>query len=316
MGTLAILVLAVSLTVIPPLVDRWALPRGASPETLAALAAVTLVGVAAVPLTLAICAGFLAADHHTDTGLNLLAVTGLLLVAVAAGRTVARIVRIRRRWAALSRLAAALDLPREPGGARILPLGELLAFVSGSEAFVSQGLIDQLTPPQRQAVIEHEREHVRGRHARLLATASALTHAAFGVHPARHAAAVLDRELDLLADRAAARRVGDPRVVREALRAAAVPGAGRDLDSATRARIERLSCGEPKGRPLIDTAVRLAALALGALLLASICLAVHTGSAWFGVIACLLFLAGFASLTAPALRPKRPHRKQKEMTHA
>ncbi len=318
MGILVIFVLAGALLFVPPLVDRWALRRGASPETLAALAAITLLGVVAVPLTLATCTGFLAARGHDGDGLSLVTVSGLLLVAVAAGRTVARMRRIRRGWRSLSRLAGALQLREEPGGVKVLPVRELLAFTAGTEAFISQGLIDRLTPAQRQAVIEHEREHAQRGHARLLSAARALTHGAFDIAPARHAARVLDRELDVLADRAAARRVGDPIAVQDALRAvasAAADQATRRDDEATRERIERLS-HESRRRPLIDAAVRLVALTLGALLLASICLSIHAGTVWLGITACVLFVAGFVSLTGPVLRPAKSCPTQEATPHA
>jgi Zn-dependent protease with chaperone function len=305
-GIVVILGLAAALAVVPPLVDRWALRRGASPQALAALALVTLLGVVAVPLAFATCTGFLAVGGEGRGGLSVAAVSGLLLVAFAAGRTLARIVRIRRGWAALSRLTATLGLREEAGGVKVLPVQDVLAFVSGSEAFISQGLIDRLTPAQRRAVIEHEREHAQRRHARLLGAARAIAHGAFDLHPARQAAAVLDRELDALADRAAAQSLGDPHVVNDALRAVAAATDGEpELDPGTRARAERLLAPRASGAPLVDTIVRAVALILGTLLLASICLAIHTGSAWLGIGACLLLIGGFASLSAPAFKPTK-----------
>lgn len=317
MEIVVIFALAGALAFIPALIDRWALRRGASPEALAALAAMTLLGVVAVPLTFATCAGFLAGRDHGRDGLSLAAVSGLLLVAVAAGRTIARVLRIRRRWSDLSRVAAALDLREEPGGVKVLPVGELLAFVSGTEAFISQGLLDRLTPVQRRAVIEHEREHAERGHARLLGAARALSYGAFGLRPASYASGVLDRELDALADQAAAERLGDPAAVRDALRAVSNATSGEDhTEPAALARMERLVAREPRRRVLIDAAVRLVTLALGALLLASICLSIHAGSAWLGVVACLLFAAGFVSLTRPALRPRKSIRNPKEIGNA
>jgi hypothetical protein len=312
-----IFALAGALAVVPALVDRWALPRGAAPESLAALAAITLLGVVAVPLSFAICTGFLAAHDHGADALSAAALSGLLLVAVLAGRTTARMLHIRRRWSALSRLAAALQPREDPSGVKVLPVGELLAFVSGTEAFISQGLIDRLTPAQSRAVIEHEREHAERKHARLLSAARAVSHGTFGLHPASHAAEVLDRELDALADRAAARRLGDRRAVYEALRtlADATSEDGR-VDSPTRARIERLSTAESRRRPLIDAAVRFATLALGALLLASICVSIHAALTWLGVTACVLFLAGFVSLARPVLQPQQPSARPEELSHA
>jgi hypothetical protein len=275
----------------------------------------TLLGVAAVPVTFAICTGLLAVRDHLHHGLSVPAVGGLLLVALAAGRTSARMLSTRRRWSGLARIAAALQLP-EVGGVKVLPVGELLAFVSGTEAFISQGLIERLTPDQRRAVIEHEREHATRRHGRLLAAARALTHGSFDAHPARHAAGVLDRELDALADRAAARRVGDPLTVQDTLRAVATATSSRrEIDATTRARIQRLSLGERR-HPLVDAVVRIVTIALAALLLASICVSLHTSSVALGVLACVLLVAGFVSFARPALKPDKPLPSTPEIPHA
>lgn len=317
MDVLVIFALAGALAVVPPAVDRWALRRGASPESLAALAGLTLLGVVAVPLTFVICTGLLAARDHGRDGLSVAAVAGLLLVALAAGRTLARMLSIRRRWGELARVAAALELPEHASGVKVLPVGELLAFVSGSDAFISEGLIERLSPEQRRAVVEHEREHADGRHARLLAAARAVAHGSFELHPARHAARALDRELDALADRAAAERTGDPLIVRGALQAvAAATSSESEIDPSTRARIERLSLRTAGPRPLVDAVVQLVTLALAALLLAAICLSAHTGSTWLGVLACVLLVIGFVSFARPALRPKHPPSRSREVSDA
>ena len=49
-GAIAILALAGVLLLLPAPVDRWALRHGASPETLIALATITLTGIAAIPM--------------------------------------------------------------------------------------------------------------------------------------------------------------------------------------------------------------------------------------------------------------------------
>jgi general stress protein CsbA len=121
----------------------------------------------------------------------------------------------------------------------------------------------------------------------------------------------------VLADQAAARQLGDPNVLHQALRtlAADSPGQG-GIDAETRARIARSSVGQSRRRPLVDATVRLMTLALGALLLASICLSIHASSAWLGVIACLFFVAGFVTLTRPALKRKKSLGKPHEIPHA
>lgn len=305
-GLVAIFVLAAALATVPALIDRWALRNGASPHTLAVLAIVTIVGIAAVPVTFVICTGTLAPHSPDRDALSVASLGGLLLVALAAGRTLARMVCTRRRWRELSRLAAALQLAVQPGGIKVLPVGELLAFVSGTDAFISQGLIDRLTPAQRRAVIEHEREHAQGRHARLVDAARALAHGSFDLQAARRAAGALDRELDALADQAAAQRIEDPLTVQDTLRAVASATTNEgDIDPATIARIQRLSLTS-KPRPRVDAVVRLVTLALATLLLASICLSIHTSQAWLGALACLMLVAGFLSFTRPALKPNNP----------
>lgn len=313
-GILVIFLLAGVLAFVPALIDGWAVREGASPETLVVLAAVTMLGIAAVPITFAICTGTLAPHSPDRDALSVASVAGLLLVALTAGRTLARMIAIRRRWAALARVSAALELCEEPGGVKVLPLQQLLAFVSGTDAFISQGLIDRLTPKQRRVVVEHEREHAERGHARTLAVAHALRHGMFGLPAARHAAAVLNREIDVLADRAAARRLGDRRAVQDTLRGVAWAVSEQhdgDLDIVTPERLERLARSDRPRRPLIDAVVRLAALLLGAFVLASICLSIHTGSLWLGIAACALVVAGFASFTKPLLA-HRPPRAEKE----
>ena len=68
--------IAAVLAVVPALVDRWGLRRGVSPPTLAALALVTLFGLAALPVAFALCTSTLAAHDHGDAELRLTALAG------------------------------------------------------------------------------------------------------------------------------------------------------------------------------------------------------------------------------------------------
>jgi hypothetical protein len=61
--------------------------------------------------------------------------------------------------------------------------------------------------------------------------------------------------------------------------------------------------------------VRLVTLAIGAFVLASICLVIHTGTAWLGITACGLLLAGFAWFARPVLT-RRPTPRKKEIRDA
>lgn len=311
LGELVIFALAAVLASVPALVDRWALRRGASPEALIALAAVTLAGIAALPVAFVICTGGLASRDAGRGTPSVAAIIGLMLVAVAAGRTLARTIAIRRRWGALARVAAALEPADQRGGVRVLPVPELLAFTSGTDAFVSQGLIDRLSPAQRRAVIEHEREHARRGHGRLLAAGRALTHGAFGLAPARRASEALDRELDVLADQVAAQRLGDPTAVASALRAVAAQtpqDASAREQATTQRRLKRLDDSPTAGRGVVDGVVRLVTLAVAAGVLTAICASVHTSTVWLGVAACAVLVAGLLAFTRPALGSGRAGR--------
>jgi Zn-dependent protease with chaperone function len=307
-ASITILALAAILAFLPGLIDRWALQRGASPETLIGLAIVTLAGVAAVPVAFVICASRPAAARGASTATGIVAVAGLLLVAVAAGRTLARAILIRRHWRALAAIAATLS-PQDRGSeVSVLPVGELLAFASGSKTFLSQGLVDRLSPAERLAVIEHERAHNRHAHGRLLVAARALTHGAFGLAPARRASAIIDRELDVLADRAAARRLDDPRAVQSALQSIATATAqpGSPTQDIVARRLRDLEpAATPTGR-LADGAVRLATVTIGTAVATAICLSIHATSIWLGIGACALLVASLYAFTRPVIAPRIP----------
>jgi hypothetical protein len=149
-------------------------------------------------------------------------------------------------------------------------------------------------------VIEHEREHVRAGHGRLLAVARALTHGTFGVAPATRAARALERELDVLADRAAAQRLDDAAAVASALQSLATRNADNRPpleDPITRRRLEQLCAPSRRGR--VDNAVRLIALVVGAGVLVAVCLSIRTSTLWLGLAACALLIASVIAFTAP-----------------
>lgn len=295
MDVAILLALAAVLLILPGPVDRWALARGARPRTLAALAAVTLAGLAALPAAIAVCATSTDSDGHA--GVRLAAVVGLLLVAVGAGRALAHAVTVRRRWRRLRTVARALDLRATEQGVTVLPVPELLAFAAGTDAFVSEGLLDRLSAAQARAVMEHEREHAGARHGRMLAAAGAVAHAWFGARTVRAAETALHRELDVLADRAAADRTGDPAALRDALiRLADEHGDHADV----RIRLKRLESAS-RERRLVERVVQAATALLALLVLAAICVALHVGDQLLGIVACAVAAAVFAYLTAPAL---------------
>ena len=131
---------------------------------------------------------------------------------------------------------------------------------------VSTAALAALGPGQLQAVLAHERAHLRGRHHMALATASALGHAFPRVRLLAQAGAQLAVLAEMAADDAAARR-HDPGELAAALvilartgaRTAALTAGG----PATIARIQRLLAPPPSPR----RPARTARLAAGAVLL-------------------------------------------------
>lgn len=294
---LAIIVaLGVVLFVVPNRLDRWALARGASPRTLAVLAAVTLAGLAALPVAFVICTGVLGVSGHSDR-LRVVAVAALLFVAVAAARAVARVLQVRRCWTRLAATASALGLARTPEGVIVLPVPEALAFVAGTEAFVSQGLLERLPAGQSSAVIAHERAHQVARHGRLMSAAGAITHGLFGVRPARAAVHALYRELDALADHAATRATDDPAAVAAALEDLR---ATDDRDDDVRLRLARIA-GRHPARSRVDAVVQGAVTLLVLLVLAAVCVALNAGTLVLGVVACTLAVAAFLYFVRPLM---------------
>lgn len=134
------------------------------------------------------------------------------------------------------------------------PTGKVL-FVRTDEVFavalrrrivVSTGAWEKLDPPERTAVLAHERAHLRGLHGVLLFAARVVVRAFPFLPPARLAAQQLLFGLEMAADDAAVAAVGDPMVVAMALEKLAVapsrPSKGRlhAADSELLLRIARL----------------------------------------------------------------------------
>lgn len=289
-----ILALGAVLLMVPSRLDRWALARGASPRALAVLAAVTLTGLAALPIAFVVCTGVVGVSGHSDR-LRVFAVAGLLLVAVAGARAIAHVVQIRRCWSRLAATAAALALPRTQEGLIVLPVPEALAFVAGTEAFVSEGLLERLPVGQSSAVVAHERAHQAARHGRLMSAAAAIRHGLFGVGPARAAERALYRELDALADDAATRATKEPDAVAQALLELSTLG---EKDDDLRTRLARMD-GRDQTSSWADAVARAAAMLLALLVLAVLCVALNAGNLVLGVMACSLAIAVFIYLARP-----------------
>jgi Zn-dependent protease with chaperone function len=155
---------------------------------------------------------------HGSAGLSPLVAGPALLLAIRFGR---------QGWAALDALrrsrviARALESVASPGGAvsRIVPVDEPQAFVIGlfrPRMYLSQGLLRTTDPRDLESVMEHERSHIRRRDPlrRLVASLGLAFHLP-GV------ASAIDRRLaatqESAADAAAARALGDPPRIAEAL---------------------------------------------------------------------------------------------------
>jgi Zn-dependent protease with chaperone function len=193
-----------------------------------------LAGMAALPLVALPC---LAVIRPSD--LSALASPDLVRIGQLAARLLAVAYLLRIAWVAVrtsratSRLAASTALvaaERLPA-----PGGSLIQVVASSRPFayslggrvggvvVSRGLLALLDGDERHAVLAHELAHLRLRHHRLLRFAQVVSAALGGAAPwASQAAALLARELEVIADQAAANRVGDRRVVARALAKAAL----------------------------------------------------------------------------------------------
>ena len=182
------------------------------------------------------------------------AVAGVLitlrLVAVV-GRQLRARARTSRRYRDLLRLAGRADA--DPGVLRLAHDRPMAFSLSGTPGLVvlTDGLTQQLTPLEVQAVLEHERAHLRGRHHLLLALADGVR-AAFPIVPLfSRAPAALRDLLELAADTAAVRHCGAT-AVRSALLSvsgAAMPSTALGMaGQAIQVRLERLR--DVGGRPL------------------------------------------------------------------
>jgi Zn-dependent protease with chaperone function len=162
--------------------------------------------------------------HLAQTASRALALAYLLRL----GWLAAAAARANSRLAISTAVAAAELLPGSSGGpvthvlASPRPFAYTLGVRSGG-VFVSRGLLGLLDGDERDAMLAHELAHLQLRHHRLLGSAQVVTATLGPVVPAVHqAAASLARELEVIADQAAASVVGDRQVVARALAKAAL----------------------------------------------------------------------------------------------
>ncbi len=176
---------------------------------------------------------------------SVLLLAGATRILVIGSRLARRHARARRERLSVLRLAARV----EPGSPAILWLAHdrPLAFsMSGRPGYLvaTDGLRHQLTDDETEAVLEHERAHVRGRH-HLLITVVDVLRAGLPFLPLFRAAPNAVRELvELAADACAARRCGAATVRSALIRVTGDGSPGTSLAfgrDALETRLERLN---------------------------------------------------------------------------
>ena len=139
----------------------------------------------------------------------------------------------------------------------VVPADEPFALTVGlrrRRVIVSTPVLTTLGEDERTAVLAHESAHVRGWHPALLSVGTVLSRAFPFIRPLRSCADQLLVGLEMAADEAAARAVGDPLIVARALLALA-PYAPKGITglgvagTAIGARVERLTSLARSGAP-------------------------------------------------------------------
>ncbi|WP_410597473.1 M56 family metallopeptidase [Amycolatopsis sp. lyj-23] len=209
---------------LPPRAASWLLTTGCLVLAAAGTAALALQAFAGLTLVPAIAQ----AGHWSPQALNTvepvnvpLAIgCGLLLSALGVAFT-----RTAVRYARWSRaLTRQLDEHDPAAGIIILRGQEPVAFSApgrGGRIAISSGMLDALGPPERDALLAHERAHLRLRHHRFLIT---ITLAAALNPLLRPLCSAARFALERWADEAAAQDVGDRTVVAKAVAKAALAG--------------------------------------------------------------------------------------------
>lgn len=204
----------------------------------------------------------------------------LLLLGVVLRLIYATLLTLRSARRETRRLAElASDVPGDHD-LLVVPVSVPFAFSIGilsRRIVASSGLLESFDPPMRQAVLAHERAHVRGWHSALLTAGRIVARAFPFLPPVRRSAESLVLGLEMSADEAAVRRVGDPLIVASALLRLTEVSAGR-LDASLQAaslgigdRVARLLGGEaidPSSRRRTSATVALSAVLLLTLVLA------------------------------------------------
>lgn len=240
MRALLLLLGSAVFAILPYASARWQ-RSSARPRQVIAISLLTLVGLAgSVILLLAVVVGppSLPADvvpravgRCLDAAGSLFAhplthwphILVSILVASVLGRLIVSAVRTSReadRWGRLTaREAAALGVDPGPD-LTVVDSPEPLACTAGllrPRILISSGLIRCLDDDEREAVIAHERAHVGGWHPSLLFLGRVVARSFGYLPPIRKAAEQLLLGLEIAADAAAVRAVGDPLILARAL---------------------------------------------------------------------------------------------------
>lgn len=246
----------------------------AAASTLGALALVATAFLAGSPSLTGVlgwCRDLLPHDRvPTPVGA---AAVAALVASVASVIASDRRRRLARRW------------PRShvDGDVEVLKLDEPVAFAlpgRPGRIIVSSGMLGRLSPPQRAALVAHERAHLAGRHHRYLTPATVASAAVPMLRP------LADRvrfATERSADEAAATEIGSRRVVADAIARAAlgssasVHGAAAMATSGVAARVTALLSPPPSPRHRLGTTVT-AALAVAAGVLGAAVQLHHAGT--------------------------------------
>ncbi|MEV7043456.1 M56 family metallopeptidase [Amycolatopsis sp. NPDC051061] len=206
---------------LPPRAASWLLTTGGLVLAAAGTAALTLQAFAGLTLAPAVAhAGHWSTQALDKVNVPLAIGCGLVL-SVLAGACAHTAVRYARWIRALSR---ELDEHSPVAGVIILRGKEPVAFSAsgrGGRIAISDGMLDALDPAERDALLAHERAHLRLRHHRFLV---AITLAATLNPLLRPLCSAARFALERWADEAAAQDIGDRTVVAKAVAKAALAG--------------------------------------------------------------------------------------------
>ncbi|MEU9509367.1 M56 family metallopeptidase [Micromonospora sp. NPDC048170] len=186
-----------------------------------------------------------------------LAVLALAATAALAGRlaiSAVATVRAARRWRRqhLAALAPVAQAGPTDGCTLVEHATPMVYCLPGrpGHVVVTRGAVDALTPQQLDAVLRHERAHLRGRHHLLVAVAAAFHRALPGLPLARAAEDEIRRLVEHLADDRAGARHGRHTVAAAIVRlAGTTPGHALGAGATSVDRVRRLLAPTPPRSP-------------------------------------------------------------------